>query len=314
MSPIFRGRVPRLFFVILVLLAILLMLSDLNPNRTREARSLLALVLTPIQWLVDAPSRIADDLSAVLVSRRMLVRDNDQLHSEVIMLEQQVQQLAALNRENDRLRALLNGRKRIQNPVQLAELIGVNPDPFQHQIILGKGSEDGVFIGQPVLDARGVLGQVVETAHYTCRVMMITDARHALPVEVNRNGLRAIALGKGALDELELEHVPDTADITVGDLLVSSGLGGRFPYGYPVATVTSVVRDPGRPFSIVKATPAALLDKSRHLLLVQAPHTLDDHSSAPSVQAIPEGTTAADTRPSVLQTDVDSVPPEDGDG
>ena len=269
MKPIFKGGIPRLFFFVLVVLAILFMVSDLNSFRTREARSVLSLVMTPVQWLVDLPSRVADDLSDVLVSRRSLVKDNIQLRSEVILLDEQVQQMSALTTENLRLRELLSGRQRIKNDVQLAELIGVNPDPFQHQIILGKGQEDGVFLGQPVLDARGVLGQVVDVSHYTCRVMLITDARHALPVEINRNGFRAIALGKGTLDELELEHVPDTADVRVGDLLVSSGLGGRFPYGYPVAKVTSVVRDPGRPFSIVKAEPAARLDKSRHLLLVE---------------------------------------------
>ncbi|WP_293267076.1 rod shape-determining protein MreC [Neptunomonas sp.] len=269
MKPIFKGGVPRLFFLILVILAIIFMVSDLNPSRTREARSVLSLVMTPVQWLVDMPTRIADDLSDVLVSRRSLVKDNIQLRSEVILLDEQVQQMSSLTTENLRLRELLSGRQRIKNDVQLAELIGVNPDPFQHQIILGKGLEDGVFLGQPVLDARGVLGQVVDVSHYTCRVMLITDARHALPVEINRNGFRAIALGKGTLGELELEHVPDTADVRVGDLLVTSGLGGRFPYGYPVAKVTSVVRDPGRPFSIVKAIPAARLDKSRHLLLVE---------------------------------------------
>ena len=270
MKPIFKGGVPRLFFLILITLAIIFIVSDMNQSRTREARTALSLVLTPIQWLVDMPTRVANDVSDILVSRSALVKENAQLRADVILLDQQVQQMAALTTENLRLRQLLNGSKRIANEVELAELIGVNPDPFQHQIILCKGNEDGVYIGQPVLDAQGVLGQVVETSHYTCRVMMITDARHAIPVEVTRNGLRAIALGKGSLDELELEHVPDTADIRVGDLLVSSGLGGRFPYGYPVAKVISVVRDPGRPFSIVKAVPAAKLDKSRHLLLVKS--------------------------------------------
>lgn len=269
MKPIFRGGVPRIFFAILVVAALVLMISDLNQSRTRPVRDVLSLALTPIQWLVDLPARVADDVSDVLISRRLLVKENTQLRSEVLLLDQQVQQMEALKQENDRLRALLNGRKRITNDVQLAELIGVNPDPFQHQIILGKGTEDGVYLGQPVLDAQGVLGQVVDTAHYTCRVMMITDARHAIPVEVNRNGLRSIAVGKGVLGELELEHVPDTADIEVGDLLVTSGLGGRFPYGYPVAEVTEVTRDPGKPFAIVKARPSARLDKSRHLLLVQ---------------------------------------------
>lgn len=287
MKPIFRGGVPRIFFAILVIAALVLMISDLNQSRTRPVRDLLSLGLTPIQWLVDLPARVADDVSDVLISRRLLVKENTQLRSEVLLLDQQVQQMAALTQENARLRALLSGRKRIPNEVQLAELIGVNPDPFQHQIILGKGTEDGVYLGQPVLDAQGVLGQVVDTSHYTCRVMMITDARHAIPVEVNRNGLRSIAVGKGVLGELELEHVPDTADIEVGDLLVTSGLGGRFPYGYPVAEVTEVTRDPGKPFAIVKARPAARLDKSRHLLLVQPLPEQQDADSLASDQPQP---------------------------
>jgi rod shape-determining protein MreC len=177
----------------------------------------------------------------------------------------------ALRRENDRLRELVGGSLRIDEEVELVELIGVNPDPFQHQVVIDQGSENQVVIGQPVLDAGGVMGQVTELSHYTSRVMLITDARHALPVEVNRNGFRSIALGKGQLDELELEHVPDTADILEGDLIVTSGLGGRFPRGYPVATVDEVVRDPGQKFAKVVIKPAALLDKSRHLLLVKMP-------------------------------------------
>jgi rod shape-determining protein MreC len=269
MKPIFKGGIPRLFFLILVVVSIVFMITDNSDSKAREAKSYLSLLLTPIQWLVDLPSRMADDVSDVLVSRRSLAKENEQLRSDVISLDQQVQQMASLTAENIRLRELLNGRERIPNEVKLAELIGVNPDPFQHQIILGKGSEDDVFIGQPVLDAGGVLGQVVEVSHYTCRVMLITDARHALPVEIIRNGFRSIALGKGTMGELELEHVPDTADVREGDLLVTSGLGKRFPYGYPVAQIVSVVRDPGQPFAIVKAVPSARLDKSRHLLLVE---------------------------------------------
>ena len=269
MSPIFKGGIPRLFFLFLVVLAFVFILGDLNQSKTRDVRNVLALVLTPVQWLVDLPTRVADDLSDVLVSKRALVKENAMLRSDVVVLDERVQQMDALISENKRLRALLNAKNRVENEVHLAELIGVNPDPFQHQIILGKGEEEGAFLGQPVLDAGGVLGQVIDVAPYTSRVMLITDARHALPVEVNRNGLRTIAIGKGKLGELELEHVPDTADIQEGDLLVTSGLGRRFPHGYPVARVASVVRDPGKPFSVVKATPTARLDKSRYLLMVE---------------------------------------------
>lgn len=237
----------------------------------RPARAWLSLAVTPLQWLVDLPSRMAGEVSDLVIDRRILLTDNAQLRADALVLERKVQQVAALTAENIRLRELLNGRNRISEEVMLAELIGVNPDPFQHQVILNRGAEDRVFEGQPVLDAGGVMGQVVETTHYTCRVMMITDARHALPVEVNRNGLRSILLGQGDLNEMVLDHVATTADIREGDLLVTSGMGGRFPRGYPVARVASVVRDPGQPFTIVTARPTARLDKSRHLLLVDMP-------------------------------------------
>mgnify|MGYP000654265088 CR=1 FL=1 len=247
----------------------LLIIADLNWPKMREGRSYLSLLVTPLQWLVDIPANVADDLSDVLVDRKTLLAENQRLISEAILLERKAQQVASLTAENVRLRELLNGRARLDEKVQLSELIGVNPDPFQHQVIINKGRADGVFVGQPVLDAGGVTGQVTDASPYTSRVMLITDARHAIPVEVNRNGFRTIALGTGTSGELQLEHVPDTADLREGDLLISSGLGGRFPRGYPVAVIRAVVRDPGRPFSLVAAEPTARLDRSRFLLLVE---------------------------------------------
>nr|WP_268927188.1 rod shape-determining protein MreC [Marinobacterium alkalitolerans] len=255
--------------MLLTLLALLLIVADLNWPRMKEGRAWLSLVVTPLQWVVDIPARVADSLSGVVVDRASLVRENEALKSEALVLERKVQQMAALTAENIRLRELLAADARLDPETRMVELIGVNPDPFQHQVILNQGIEDGVFVGQPVLDAGGVMGQVVNLSHYTSRVMLITDARSAVPVEVNRNGFRGIALGKGVLGELELEHIPDTADIRQGDLLVTSGLGGRFPRGYPVARVTEVVRDPGRPFKLIKAEPTARLDRSRYLLLVE---------------------------------------------
>lgn len=247
------------------------MAADLYSAKVREGRAYLSLLLTPLQWIVDVPSRVAGEVSDVVVDRSLLLKENAKLKSEALLLERKVQQNAALRRENDRLRALVRSSKRVDEEVELVELIGVNPDPFQHQVIINQGSENSVKLGQPILDAGGVMGQVTETSHYTSRVMLITDARHALPVEINRNGFRSIALGKGQLDELELDHVPDTADVREKDLIVTSGLGGRFPRGYPVAIVSEVIRDPGQQFAKVRVTPTALLDKSRHLLLVKMP-------------------------------------------
>jgi len=268
MKPIFRGGLPRFSVIILILAALGLLVADFQGNSVRSLRSAFSVVLTPIQWLVDIPSNIADDISAVLVERTALVKDNNQLRSSSIILERKVQQMMVLRAENIRLRELLNASAHVDDDVQLAELIGVNHDPFQHQVILDKGTEDGVFVGQPVLDAGGIMGQVVEVSIYTNRTMLVTDGRHALPVEVVRNGMRAIALGKGSHEELDITHIPDNADIRVGDMLVSSALGERFPYGYPVARIVSAERDSGRKFMIVKAKPLAKLNNSRYVLMV----------------------------------------------
>ncbi len=252
------------------------MAADLYSAKVQESRAYLSLLLTPLQWIVDVPSRVAGEVSDVVVDRSLLLKENAKLKAEALQLERKVQQNAALWLENERLRSLLSGAERVDEEVRLVELIGVNPDPFQHQVIINKGSENLVRLGQPILDAGGVMGQVTEMSHYTSRVMLITDARHALPVEINRNGFRTIALGKGELGELELDHVPDTADIVKGDLVITSGLGGRFPRGYPVAIVSDVIRDPGQQFARVRVMPTALLDKSRHLLLVNMPEELNE--------------------------------------
>ncbi|WP_271274586.1 rod shape-determining protein MreC [Aliamphritea hakodatensis] len=264
----FRSGSLKARFIILLVLAIALVVLDLKWAKMNQTRAYLSLAITPLQWLVDTPAQVADELSDVLITRTQLIEENRQLRQEALLLKRKVLQVSALTAENVRLRELLNGSQRLANDVTLTELIGINPDPFQHQVILNKGSEDEVYVGQAVLDAGGIMGQIIELSHYTSRAMLITDSRHAIPVEVNRNGFRSIALGNGSVDELELGHVPDTADVREGDLLVSSGLGGRFPRGYPVARITSVTRDPGQTFATVKAKPTARLNKSRHILLV----------------------------------------------
>ena len=184
-----------------------------------------------------------------------------------------------------RLRELLSSSATMDDKVIVGELIGVDPNPYSHRILLDKGSRDGVFLGQPVLDARGLMGQVVEVMPYTSRVLLITDTSHAVPVQVNRNGLRAIANGLGLPESIELRHVADTADIKVGDLLVSSGLGQHFPAGYPVATVTEVNRDTGQPFAVVRAAPTAALNRSRHMLLVFTDQRSPEERAAASGEA-----------------------------
>ena len=182
--------------------------------------------------------------------------------------------MAALTAENNRLRDLLGSAAKLQDNVLVAELIGVDPDPERHEVIIDKGTSSGVFVGQPLLDAQGLMGQVIEISPYTSRVLLVSDQTHSVPVQVNRSNLRLIARGSGVTRQLELLHVQDTADIRVGDLLVSSGLGDRFPVGYPVGLVNKVEHDPGQPFALVTAIPSARLDRSRHVLLVFADDSL----------------------------------------
>ncbi|MDG2273646.1 MAG: rod shape-determining protein MreC, partial [Halioglobus sp.] len=178
------------------------------------------------------------------------------------------QQMASLQAENVRLRSLLNSSALVRDDVLVAELIGVSPDPERLQLVLNKGRSDGVYVGQPLIDANGLMGQVVEVSSSTSRALLISDMTHAVPVQVNRNGVRAILEGTGVLGSLEVRHISATTDIRKGDLLVTSGLGRRFPEGYPVAVVARVEQDPGEAFVRVLAVPTAELDRTRHVLLV----------------------------------------------
>ena len=254
----------------LAVLSIVLMLLDQRVPAVNAARSYIAAVVTPVQWLADIPASAYLWTDDRLRSRSGLIDENEKLKARNLVLEQKAQRLAIIAAENMRLRELLNSSALVDDKVLIAEIVGIHPDPYVHQVDVNKGSGDGVYMGQAVVDASGLVGQVVEVTPFSSRVLMVTDSTHALPVQVNRNGVRSIAAGIGKIDAMHLVHVPDTADIKEGDLLVSSGLGGRFPTGYPVAKVESVMHDPGRPFAEVIIRPTAALDRMRHVLLVFA--------------------------------------------
>lgn len=225
-------------------------------------------VAAPFYWVSDIPSKVEDWADNRVMSRSRLIQENESLRTELLIHKRKLQQMASLAAENVRLRQLLNSAEIIEDRVIIAELIGVSPDPLVHKVIVNRGSNHGVYIGQPLLDANGLMGQVVQVGALSSQVLLITDTTHALPVQLNRTGVRLIAEGIGRLDQLALRYVPNTTDVEVGDLLVSSGLGQRFPAGYPVAEVVEVQRDPGKPFATVYAKPQAELNRSRHVLLV----------------------------------------------
>ncbi|MFE8072124.1 rod shape-determining protein MreC [Marinobacteraceae bacterium S3BR75-40.1] len=256
----------RLLFV--GILAALLIVVDSQFTYLDRVRGWLGTGLAPVVWLGHVPDSIGDWFDENLTDRTELLEENEALRARLLVLERRAQKYAALAAENTRLRELLHASSELDDTAVVADVIGVTPDPYSHEIIINKGEEDGIVAGQAVLDADGLMGQVIQTSQYTSRVMLISDSSHAVPVQVNRNGTRAILLGTGETDRLELVHVPDTADIRTGDLLVSSGLGERFPKGYPVATVTEVRHDPGEPFAKVTAAPMAKLNRSQMVLVV----------------------------------------------
>lgn len=255
---------------LVALLVVGLLVADLRYSQLGTARALLDTLLIPVHVVADIPSAIGRWQERHLRSRSTLMEDNDHLSRENLVLKGRLQQMASLQANNARLRALLNSSALLRDDVLVAEVIGVAPDPVRHQLLLDKGQSDDVYTGQPLIDADGLMGQVIEVSEFTSRVLLITDATHSVPVQVSRNGVRAVAEGTGSLDLLEVHHVAATTDIAEGDLLVTSGLGQRFPIGYPVATVTRVERDPGQAFARIEARPAAALDRARHALLVFA--------------------------------------------
>lgn len=245
-----------------------LVVVGLYTDRLEPLREKLAQVVTPFYQITDVPTRVNDWRKDTFVSHTDLKVENEALRTELLIHQRKLQQLASLAAENVRLRQLLNASQTLQDTVLIAELIGVSPNPLSHKVIINRGTVDGAFKGQPVLDAFGLMGQVIEVGDSSSTVLLISDSTHAIPVQVNRNGVRAIAEGSGDLNSLNLRHVSANTDIRTGDLLVSSGMGERFPVGYPVAEVQQVVRDPGKAFLTVTAKPMARLDRSRHLLLV----------------------------------------------
>jgi rod shape-determining protein MreC len=269
------ARIPALGLriIALIIASILVLYFDHRENHLDGIRRTIGTAVYPLRLAVDAPVRLWEWLGTSTTSRNDLELELGRLKAERLLTNARLQRLTALEAENARLRSLLDARARVRDEVRVAEILAVDSNPYEHNLVIGIGSRDGVYDGQAIVDANGVLGQVIETDVMTAQAILISDADHALPVEVNRNGLRTIARGTGEFDRLELPFLPNNADIRAGDLLVTSGLGGAFPAGYPVAVVNSVTRIPQQPFADVTATPSAALDQVREVMLIwsQAP-------------------------------------------
>ena len=244
------------------------MTADHRGHHLESLRGVLTTVLYPLQFAVDLPIRAGNWLAVNLSSREVLIEENARLRGEHFLLQSRLYKYAQIEAENRRLRSLLDSSEKIGERVLIAELLSVDMDPYSRRIVLNKGTRDGVAPGQSLIDSNGIMGQVVHAGTWSSNALLITDPSHALPVQLHRSGLRAVAVGTGPQNLLKLSHIPNSADVQLGDLLVTSGLGGRFPSGYPVGKVTSIERDRGQPFATVMVEPLADLERNREVLLV----------------------------------------------
>mgnify|MGYP001811728152 FL=1 len=264
------ARIPALGVRVLalILISILVMYFDNRENHLDGIRRAIGAAVYPVRVVVDAPVRFWEWLGESTTSRNELELELGRLKAERLLTNARLQRLTSLEAENARLRGLLDARTRARDEVRVAEIMAVDTNLYDHSLVIAIGRRDGVYDGQALIDADGVVGQVIETGIMTAQAILISDPDHALPVEVNRNGLRTIAVGTGEIDRLDLPNLPNNADIRAGDLLVTSGLGGAFPAGYPVAIVDAVTRMPQEPFARVTATPSAALDQVREVMLI----------------------------------------------
>ena len=283
-TPLFAQRVsPTVRLIVLAMAAIALMTLDHRRHFGDSVDRAVMALTHPLLVVVGLPVQFSERVGDWTRSREMLTAENEQLRQQLLLNESRLQRMDQLERENMRLRRLLNSSIDIEPGVIIASLVRVGLDPYQHILQVDRGARDGAFVGQTVIDAQGIVGQIDRVGPVSAHVRLITDPSHAIPVQVNRNGLRTIAYGSGRIQSLDLPHLANNADIRPGDLLVTSGLGGRFLPGYPVAEVQTVNPQPGEPFARVTATPVAALDRSQQLLLVRSqPSPRDELSAAPT--------------------------------
>lgn len=269
MKPIFSKSpsLPvRLF--IAVIFSIGLMISDGRSSAMIQVRNILETAISGLYYFANTPRSVLDSVSNNFIDTNKLQLENRVLKEQLREKNADLLLLDQLKVENQRLRLLLNSPLRQDEYKKIAEVLTAEMDAYRQQIVINQGRKDGAFVGQPIIDERGVVGQITSVGENSSRVLLISDVIHAIPVQVLRNDVRAIVNGTGRSDELILDHLPRSVDIVKGDILVTSGLGGRFPEGYPVAVVDSVSNDTKNHFAMVVARPLASLDRLRYLLLL----------------------------------------------
>ncbi|MCX7117637.1 MAG: rod shape-determining protein MreC [Legionellales bacterium] len=254
--------------VLALVLSFVFMLADAHYHSFTLVRSGLSLLVSPLQYMVDYPVRVVGWVSSLFSTKKSLIDENMQLRYHQMILEAQLQKLTVLTHENSQLKALLSASASAQMNAMAAQILAVDTTISRQLVVLDKGSRDGVLVGLPVMDAKGVVGQIIDVGLMTSTVLLISDSKSAVPVRNNRTGERAILVGTNSMSRLSLVNLPRTSTTIRGDLLVTSGLGRRYPEGYPVGRVEEVSMVPGDDFIKVMVTPVAMLNQNRLVLVV----------------------------------------------
>lgn len=269
MKLLFSKPAPLVFQLGFALIfAISLILCDVKYSFFSSIRYYLDTIISPLYYVSNSPKAMIDSMREMSKSRQELLNENANLKIELQSKQSTLLQLNALKKENNDLRVLLGSPLQHDEHKKVAQVLLADKDPYSYQIILDKGAKDGVFVGQPIVDEKGILGQIYKVAYQTSRAILVCDYQHAIPVQVLRNSMSMVAVGNGCNNDLLLDYLPNNVDIQVGDVLVTSGLDGRFPRGYPVAVVSSVKLDLHDSTPLISATPTAELKHLRYLLLL----------------------------------------------
>jgi len=270
MQPLFlQGPSITLRTIVLIIISITVMVADHRWHALEAFRgSIESYIIYPLRYTINLPSQFFSWTDESLSSHESLLEQNRKLQEQQLRAQVSLQKLSVLEKENARLRKMLSARPKLGELVLVAEILEIDLDPFKQQVILNKGAAKDVYVGQPIIDAWGVMGQVTHLGERSSTALLISDPSHAIPVQVNRSGLRSTAFGTGNSQLLELRYIPHNADLEIGDQIFTSGLGGRFPPNYPVGRIVSIERPAGESFASVIAEPMAHLDRSREVLLV----------------------------------------------
>ena len=277
MNPIFLdGYSSHRRMLLALVLSSVFIYCDHKLASFETVRGYLQSLVSPLQYIANTPKQMMDYASENIISRKQLMAENKRLQMNELMLTEKLLQLDILKQENNRLRELLASPLRSDFRKMVAEILAVDSDPYSHQVVVNRGISDDIYEGQPVIDETGVVGQVLHVGANTSRVLLLTDITHAIPLRVHRNGVRVIGKGTGSVSSMEVNHIPHSTDIRVGDLLVTSGLGGKFPEGYPVAEVSFVADNPNKEFAKITIKPLVDMDRLRYLLMLWPEQKLEN--------------------------------------